>query len=372
MAARLQTDILSHSPKMHIHIAGLLSLLPAIHFLPLPSLPPTAARVASGSPYLYTASKSGAIAKFSLPTGRLTQHFPRAGRAEKAKKGKGRERESTLGNEVQLEGHRDEIWDLALSQDGRFLVSGGKEGIVGVWDVEGEKGRWVRGLKGHRDSITVRSQAFLLRSLRRLWLLGAAVLIGFPHRHSCPSPQSLSFQLGTENFYTSSLDRTISIFSTSTLSHLESLYGHQDGAPSVSALRGENLVSAGSRDRTVRYWKVAEESQLVFRGGGASKGVWEDDDDVLDEQERKAVVEGREGEGRAKRERRKRREGKQKERFREGSIDCVAMVDEQHFISGGDSGCVMTLRCSGERAFLTRTDPHMPPALRPAPSPSGA
>lgn len=71
--------------------------------------------------------------------------------------------------------------------------------------------------------------------------------------------------------------------------------------------------------------------------------MWEDDDDVQDEQERRAVVEGREGEGRAKRERRKKREGKQKERFREGNIDCVAMVDEQHFISGGDSGCVYLL-----------------------------
>lgn len=336
MAARLQTDILSHSPKMHIHVSSLLSLLPAVHFLPLPSLPPTAARVAPGSPYLYTASKSGAIAKFSLPTGRLTQHFPRAGRAEKVKKGKGRERESTLGNEVQPEGHRDEIWDLALSQDGRFLVSGGKEGIVGVWDVEGDRGKWVRGLKGHRDSITVRPPSS--PAVSRTAAAHSANLLAT----CCYSlPKGLSFQLGTENFYTSSLDRTISIFSTSTLSHLESLYGHQDGSPSVSALRGENLVSAGSRDRTVRYWKVAEESQLVFRGGGASKGVWEDDDDVLDEQERKAVVEGREGEGRAKRERRKRREGKQKERFREGSIDCVAMVDEQHFISGGDSGCVL-------------------------------
>lgn len=165
MAARLQTDILSHSPKMHIHIAGLLSYLPAVHFLPLPALPPTAARVAPGSPYLYTGSKSGAITKFSLPTGRMTQHFPRAGRAEKTKKGKGRERESTLGNEVQPEGHRDEIWDLALSQDGRFLVSGGKEGIVGVWNVEGEQGKWVRGLKGHRDSITVRP-SFVSRTIQ--------------------------------------------------------------------------------------------------------------------------------------------------------------------------------------------------------------
>lgn len=158
MAARLQTDIQSHSPKMHIHVSALLSTVPATHFLPLKTLPPTAAVVSpGGSTYVYSSSKAGSITKFYLPTGRLVAHCARAGRVDPPKKGKGRERESVLGTEVELKGHRDQVWDLALSADGKTLVSAGKDGIVGVWNVEGEEATWVRGLKGHRDSITVRS-----------------------------------------------------------------------------------------------------------------------------------------------------------------------------------------------------------------------
>lgn len=87
----------------------------------------------------------------------------------------------------------------------------------------------------------------------------------------------------------------------------------------------------------MRYWKIADETQLVFRGGGRSKirevleGGLEADggsDDGLEEGDltrtkRRKV--GAEGEV-------------LKRKFVEGSIECVAMVDENTFISGGDSG----------------------------------
>lgn len=76
----------------------------------------------------------------------------------------------------------------------------------------------------------------------------------------------------------------------------------------------------------------------MFRGGGGSKGVWAEDDDIEEEKEREARLAGKEGEGPSKIERRRKRLGKQKDAYKEGSIDCVAMVDEQHFLSGGDSG----------------------------------
>jgi ribosomal RNA-processing protein 9 len=54
------------------------------------------------------------------------------------------------------DGHTDEIWTLALSSDGKYLASGGKDRVVGVWDVENADGiSWVKGFTGHRDSISV-------------------------------------------------------------------------------------------------------------------------------------------------------------------------------------------------------------------------
>lgn len=45
---------------------------------------------------------------------------------------------------------------LALSGDGKYLASGGKDRKVGVWDVEKEE--WVKGFGGHKDSISVSDQ----------------------------------------------------------------------------------------------------------------------------------------------------------------------------------------------------------------------
>lgn len=85
-------------------------------------------------------------------------------------------------------------------------------------------------------------------------------------------------------------------------------------------------MSAGGRDKTIRFWKVTEESQLVFRGGVASRirnildGAMEDDG-----------VEEDLG---------KKRKPRGEVKYVEGSVDCVAMVDDTTFLSGGDSGYV--------------------------------
>lgn len=107
------------------------------------------------------------------------------------------------------------------------------------------------------------------------------------------------------------------------MGYVETLFGHQDTVLSLSALKAETAVSVGARDKSVRFWKIADESQLVFRGGGKSKvrelldsGVVELEDVDMGMDTDKKV----------------------KKKFVEGSIECVAMIDETTFISGGDSG----------------------------------
>lgn len=81
--------------------------------------------------------------KWNLRTGKKVSVAP------KQRQQKGKQRED-------VNGHTDEIWALALSTDGKFLASGGKDRKVGVWNVESEDGlTWVKGFAGHRDSISV-------------------------------------------------------------------------------------------------------------------------------------------------------------------------------------------------------------------------
>jgi len=109
------------------------------------------------------------------------------------------------------------------------------------------------------------------------------------------------------------------------MGYVETLFGHQDAILDVDALRAETAVSVGGRDKTARFWKILDESQLVFRGGGRSLvrelldgGTAEGLDD-----------ENAEGMGTKK---------KDKAKYVEGSLECIALIDESTFVSGGDNG----------------------------------
>ena len=43
-------------------------------------------------------------------------------------------------------------------------------------------------------------------------------------------------------------------------------FGHQDSVAAIDCMSKERPVTAGTTDRTLRVWKVLEESQLVFNG----------------------------------------------------------------------------------------------------------
>ena len=120
------------------------------------------------------------------------------------------------------------------------------------------------------------------------------------------------------------------------MGYVETLFGHQAPVLALDALRAETTVSVGGRDKTVRFWKVPEESQLVFRGGGGSR--WEDDLEGMEVDQHEGA--GADGDD-LRRKKHQKQKQKQQEKFVEGSIECVAMIDESTFISGGDSGYVV-------------------------------
>lgn len=134
--------------------------------------------------------------------------------------------------------------------------------------------------------------------------------------------------------YTSSLDRTVKVYdlSDSVMGYVETVFGHQDHVVGLDALRGDGCVSVGSRDKTLRYWKIVDGKQVVYRGGGRSRmrevlegGLKGDEEDDVD-------ADGLEPTSS------KRRPNEGERRFVEGSLDCVAMIDEATFLTGGDSG----------------------------------
>jgi len=219
-----------------------------------------------------------------------------------------------------IKGHTDEVLSLALSGDGKLLASAGRDRRLCVWDVE--KDHWVKtfaGPLGHKDAVAV-----------------CMMLLLQPNFFFLTLPfQNVAFRKGTNQLYSGSFDRTLKVYdlSPSVMGYVETLFGHQDHVLGLDALRGETCISVGGRDKTVRYWKIVDETQLVFRGGGRSrirevlegglKGDDEGDDVDAEDSELLPKAKGRE---------------REPKRFIEGSLESVAMIDETTFVSGGDSG----------------------------------
>ncbi|CBQ69351.1 related to RRP9-protein associated with the U3 small nucleolar RNA [Sporisorium reilianum SRZ2] len=311
IAARLQKDVAEQSGKIHLFLAQRL-VAPSAHdtdsILAVRGhrLSVTSAVASTDAKWLFTASKDGTIVRWRLRDGKMMRILPKravhlddagaplprtaahksktSGAARRrarlsASADKGKSRDAMYVPVGADQGHTDEIWSLSLSSDNTFLASGGKDRSVCIWRSSPTAEAPLKNLQGHKDAIT-----------------------------------ALAFRSGAHELYTASLDRTLKLYDVAQLSYIETLFGHQESILSLSCLAAETAVSAGGRDRTCRYWKIRDESQLVFRAGIRSR--------------LRDVLEGGDLAAHTPTE------------ALEGSVEAVAMLDTHHFVSGGDSGSI--------------------------------
>ncbi|PWW75776.1 WD40 repeat-like protein [Tuber magnatum] len=230
--------------------------------------------IATCSPFIYTITKDGYLIKWELPA---YPHPPPTGTNHTISKKPKRVTYVRVRRKEDadgFQGHTGSILCVAASQDGKFVATGGQDTRVVIWDAELLKALKV--FKFHRGAVT-----------------------------------GLTFRRGTNQLYSCSTDRSVKLWSLDELAYVETLFGHQDEVVGITALAGERCVTVGARDRTARLWKIVEETQLVFRGGGGSGGA-----------ESKKPRKNKDG----------------SKRYEEGTIDCVTMIDEEHFATGSDNG----------------------------------
>jgi len=92
--------------------------------------------------------------------------------------------------------------------------------------------------------------------------------------------------------------------------HIETLFGHEDAITGIDSLLKDRAVSTGGRDRTVRLWKIPEESQLVFRAHNTP------------------------------------------------SLDCISMINEEYFVSGADDGSISLWNIHKKKPLCTVRHAH--------------
>lgn len=291
IAARLKEDVAEEKGRIYRSIGPTLNIQGAEQCVFRADTLATTG-VACSPPYIYTVSKDMTFIKWEMPMAKRllqtnstnpTNAAPRRRKPKQLIYTRGDKRRA---NDHSYQHHTSAILCVAASVSGEFVVTGGADRRVIVWNASTLKPLKV--FSQHRDAVT-----------------------------------ALAFRGKTNQLFSASKDRTIKIWSLDELAYVETLFGHQDEVLDVAAVGGkeERCVTVGARDRSARLWKVVEESQLVFRGGG---------------------------EGAAKRD--KNRNGTSTEAghvddasfcsFMEGSLDRVIQIDTHLFVTGSDSGAI--------------------------------
>jgi WD40 repeat protein len=132
-----------------------------------------------------------------------------------------------------LQRHTGAVMGVAFSPDGRQTLTGGKDGMVYLWDVE--TGSFVRSFRGHTDA--VRTVAF--------------------------SPDATMVVTGGE-------DGTLRLWDAVEAREIRRLEGHQDKVSCAVFSPDGTQVLSGSFDTSVRLWEVASGRSIHTLTGNRS------------------------------------------------------------------------------------------------------
>ncbi|CAM9408927.1 unnamed protein product [Scytosiphon promiscuus] len=183
-------------------------------------LTPTCVVLSPDDATAFSGSKDNSIMRWDVETGKRVAMLPCW-------------RKLPGGKVPAVKAHSKEVLTLAVSSDGRYLASGGRDRLINVWDCRTDS--IVETFRGHQDTVS-----------------------------------SLAFRANSLALFSGSHDRCVKHWDLNEMGYVETMFGHQSEINAIDSWRKERVVTGG-RDRTVRLWKVLEDSHLVFRpvGGGS-------------------------------------------------------------------------------------------------------
>ena len=220
--------------------------------------------------------------------------------------------------------HKLAVTCVAVSTDGRFVISGSKDGGLVIWRFKEDTydldkvARFHGGRKGHEEkhighcsavnavAISSDNQFFVScddSNLIHVWSLkedpeGSVSKVHTFKGHRSPV-SGLAFRRGTHTLFSCSHDRSVKLWNLDEMAFIETLFGHQDRITGIDSGIRERAVTAGGRDGSVRIWKIVEESQLVYNAPSVASGSGS---------------------------------------TTTGSVDAVKLLDEEHFVTCGEDG----------------------------------
>jgi tricorn protease-like protein len=217
--------------------------------------------------------------------------------------------ELRTGREVRrFTGHQGQVNSVAVTPDGRYVVSGSGDWTVRVWELR--TGRELRRFTGHLGrvySVAVTPDGRYVVSgswdwTVRVWELGTGREV---HRFTGHKKQVYSVAVTPDGRYVVSgsggsgserdtwiVDNTVRLWELETGQDVRPLTGHESGVNSVTVTPDGRYVVSGSWDWTVRVWELEtgeEVRRLMGTSGVTSMAVTPDGRYVLTGSEDRTV-----------------------------------------------------------------------------------
>ncbi|KIO03231.1 hypothetical protein M404DRAFT_87139, partial [Pisolithus tinctorius Marx 270] len=164
--------------------------------------------------------------------------------------------------QLSLHGHRSAVSSVAISPDGKRIVSGSLDKTVRVWDVERgvQIGSTLEGHTNAVNSVTFSPDGKMIvsgswDSTVRVWDAEGGVQIGSPLEGHTFGVNSVAFSPDGKMIVSGSLDKTVRVWDVEGGVQIGSpLEGHTSGVNSVAFSPDGKRIVSGSWDKTVRVW----------------------------------------------------------------------------------------------------------------------
>ena len=158
-----------------------------------------------------------------------------------------------------LKGHASGVTAVAISPDGRSLISGSRDEIIKVWDWWAQEEIFTLRAHSFVYAITVSpdGETFAIRGrdhVIKAWNLSTGQQIR-PEKGALRTIASVT--LTDDRHLISSSQNAIKIWNLKTGRELCTLHGHTSLVTAVAISADKQLIISGSEDRTVRVWGVA-------------------------------------------------------------------------------------------------------------------